>query len=101
MFLLEAMANSCAIVATDVGQISEICTPDNGVLVTAGDVEELEVALNHLGALDASKLESLGGVSRKIVADKYAMSGAMRDLERMWLRAHRIRTSVVPEDESS
>jgi glycosyltransferase involved in cell wall biosynthesis len=47
MFLLEAMAHRCAIVATDVGGVQELMD-SAGVLVPPGDAEALGDALSRL-----------------------------------------------------
>ena len=43
--LVEALACGCPVVATDVGGIPEIVTPDNGLLVTPRDTDALASAL--------------------------------------------------------
>ena len=45
--ILEAMARGKAVIATDVGAVSELVSEENGVLIQAGSVEELSNALTR------------------------------------------------------
>jgi glycosyltransferase involved in cell wall biosynthesis len=48
MAVCEAMANGCAVVATDVGGVREILGRETPFLISAGDAHELETALRTL-----------------------------------------------------
>ena len=71
--ILEAMACGKAIVATDVGGISEVVSSKQGVLVNFGDNEALKLAL-----LDAINLEDKDSIRNYIIAlaDAKTMSDA-------------------------
>ncbi|MDX1909093.1 MAG: glycosyltransferase family 4 protein [Bacteroidia bacterium] len=43
--ILEAMACGCAVVATDVGAVRELITPETGWLIPPGDTDALEAAI--------------------------------------------------------
>jgi glycosyltransferase involved in cell wall biosynthesis len=62
--ILEAMARSCAIIATDVGAVSELVDDSNGLLIPANNIAALKAAIlsilnssNH--KIDSFKLSSL------------------------------------------
>ena len=46
--ILEAMARGKAVIATDVGAVSELVSEENGVLIQAGSVEELSNAITNI-----------------------------------------------------
>lgn len=46
--ILEAMANGCAVLATDVGAVSELVTKATGWLISPANVRELREAMIHL-----------------------------------------------------
>lgn len=73
--ILEAMASGCAIIASDVGAVSEQVNPDNGVLIKAGDQSQLTDALIDLinldeGALIKMKVASIQRIKQKFVWEK-------------------------------
>jgi glycosyltransferase involved in cell wall biosynthesis len=54
--ILEAMASGCAVIATDVGAVSEQVSESNGILIQVGNISELKRAIERMLALDADKL---------------------------------------------
>ena len=55
--ILEAMARGKAVIATDVGAVSELVSEENGVLIQAGSVEELSNALTRISKDDLHRAE--------------------------------------------
>ena len=62
--ILEAMARSCAVIATDVGAVSELVDASNGLIIPANNIATLKTAIlsilnssNH--QIDSFKLSSL------------------------------------------
>ena len=53
--ILEAMARGKAIIATDVGAVSELVDDSNGKLVPPNDAQELANAIKNLGGTDIKK----------------------------------------------
>lgn len=62
--LIQALAAGLPVVATDVGGIPEIITPEVGVLVPPGDVQALAGALVDVAA-DSGLRQSLGAAARQ------------------------------------
>jgi glycosyltransferase involved in cell wall biosynthesis len=62
--ILEAMARSCAIIATDVGAVSELVDSNNGLLIPANNIDALKTAIlsilnSNNFQIDALKLSSI------------------------------------------
>lgn len=63
--ILEAMARSCAVIATDVGAVSELVDSNNGCLISANDIDMLQAAVltilnynnDQINALKQASLE--------------------------------------------
>jgi len=83
--LVEAMSCGLPVIATPVGAISTIVNPDvSGILVPAGDCQQLQDALERL-VVDVSLASRLGGHARLSVKEKYSaatVSGSYIDLFR-------------------
>lgn len=64
--ILEAMASGVAILASDVGAVSEQVNESNGILVQPGNIDELERAMQAFMAMDSRKLCEMkkNGISR-------------------------------------
>lgn len=77
--ILEAMANQLAIIATDVGAVSMMVGPENGILIKHLSIQNLENALKDMCMLNKSKLgelqkESLYKVKSKFLWDEVIKS---------------------------
>lgn len=84
MALLEAMASSNAIVASDIPGIDEIIRNDhNGVLFSLGNTDELASALLMLLA-NRKFREKLAHNARKTVQKRYSWSSVLTKLERVY-----------------
>ena len=57
--ILEAMARSCAIIATDVGAVSELVDSSNGLLIPTNNIGALEIAILSILNLSNHKVDSL------------------------------------------
>ena len=55
--ILEAMARGKAVIATNVGAVSELVSEENGVLIQAGSVEELSNAITNISKDDLHRAE--------------------------------------------
>jgi len=91
MALLEAMAAGLPVIATAVSGTRDVVagSESGGILVTAGDVEELCGALDRL-ASDAALRRSLGKAARRRVADHFSVAVQARahaDLYRALMHA--------------
>jgi glycosyltransferase involved in cell wall biosynthesis len=74
MAILEAMAASKPVVATDVGAIPSVVIPEKtGILVKPGNAEGLQAAIKRF-LLDPSLGITLGRNAHKLVLDKYSVN---------------------------
>ncbi len=70
--LLEALASGCAVVATAVGAIPQVMTPEEtGLLVAPGDSQALAATITRLLG-DAGLRRQLGQCGRRIVAERHS-----------------------------
>lgn len=69
--ILEGMASGCAIIATDVGAVSELVNNDNGWLITPGDVSALQDAMRNALGLDKKELQKKQAISLQKVKDHF------------------------------
>lgn len=69
--ILEAMASGCAIIATDVGAVSELVNNDNGWLITPGDISALQDAMRYALELDKKELQKKQAISLQKVKDHF------------------------------
>ena len=56
---MEGMARGLAVIATDVGAVSELVNQENGVLLEHVSVEGLVQALSFFNSMSASSLKSM------------------------------------------
>ncbi len=84
MFLIEAMANGCALVATDVGEVKRLCDAENGRIVNL-DPESLSAALAELIALGTEELERLGEASYQRYLKEYSPQAGAASIVSLWL----------------
>jgi len=57
--ILEAMARGLAIIATDVGAVSELVDTDNGVLMAEAGVDPLKIAMEFMLQLNSEQLQKM------------------------------------------
>jgi colanic acid/amylovoran biosynthesis glycosyltransferase len=82
--LIEAMASSLPIVATEVAGIPEIVQHnENGILVPEKDPIRLAEAIRVMGA-DETLLDRFGKASRRIAEEKFALSNTVGQLRRLF-----------------
>ncbi|WP_432524052.1 glycosyltransferase [Kineococcus sp. SYSU DK006] len=86
VFVLEAMARSNAVVATDVGGVAPVLAGGRGLVVPPGDVEALRGALQQVVS-DSSLREDLAGAARTAANDTYSTDAVYPRLEDVWLSA--------------
>jgi glycosyltransferase involved in cell wall biosynthesis len=83
MFVLEAMAAGCCVIASDVGNVSRMIDDDSGVLIPHGDLERLHEALLMV-TQNITFCKKAGQAAREIVERQYG-SSARLDLVGHWL----------------
>lgn len=71
MALLEAMAAGCPVVASDVGNIGEILSGEAGLLVPAGEIDELAKAITRVLS-DEKTMNAFAVKGLERVAEKYS-----------------------------
>lgn len=81
--ILEAMAWGVPIVATRVGGIPEVVGAEEGILVPAGDIDELAVALNELLANPTTRA-AMGKAARLRVATNYSRDAVIPLIDQLW-----------------
>lgn len=84
MFLLEAMARSCAVVTTSVGQIPELVTPECGRIVRVGDIAETAEAIKEL-ICDEPMRRKQGAECRSRIAKAYSSEAVRPILHSEWV----------------
>lgn len=83
MFLLESMANGCAVIATPVGQVEKLIT-GCGLVVETGSASSLVTALNAC-ITDPEAARRLGERGRERVIENFSDQVVRDELERHWL----------------
>lgn len=84
--VLEAMAAGRPVVATDVGAVRDAVEPgETGLLVPAGEPEQLATALDELLS-DPAKRARMGAEARRRAQNHYSPERALRELEGLYLR---------------
>jgi glycosyltransferase involved in cell wall biosynthesis len=53
------MSRACAIIASDVGAVSELVNPSNGIMINPGDKKALQKAMEHFIALPKNELQTM------------------------------------------
>lgn len=84
--ILEAWAAGLPVVATAVGGIPDICTPETAILVRKEDPEALAQAMADLFQ-DSGKRASLGESGRRVAAERFSWDAIAREYERVYRRA--------------
>ncbi len=82
--LIEAMASGRPVIATEVGGIRDLISPDvNGILARSGDVDDFCSGLISL-LNDSDKRRELGKRGRDSVAVKYSKDRLIKDVEALY-----------------
>ncbi|WP_291861823.1 glycosyltransferase family 4 protein [Marinilabilia sp.] len=69
--ILEAMASGCAIIASDVGAVSEQVNKENGILIEPGNKRELKEAMETMLNMDNEKLLKMKKMSVNRIKEKF------------------------------
>lgn len=85
MSILEAMSWQLPIISTTVGGIPELVCEEEGILVTAGDIDHLSNAIVRLVTSDEVRL-SMGHAARTKVNKEYSVSVILPLLEKTYSR---------------
>jgi colanic acid/amylovoran biosynthesis glycosyltransferase len=80
---MEAMAAGKPVVATAVGCIPELVSPETGLVVPPGDDAALEDALSTL-AHDLARARALGAAGRRVARDRFDDERTARAYERLF-----------------
>jgi glycosyltransferase involved in cell wall biosynthesis len=84
MALLEAMSRSLPVLTTPVGGIPEVVENDrNGILVTPGDVDAIEAALERL-LQSGDERERLGTAARATIAERFSLDSTIEQLAALY-----------------
>jgi glycosyltransferase involved in cell wall biosynthesis len=81
--LIEAGAAGVPAVATDVGGVAEVVTPETGVVVPACDEEALAAALGRLSG-DERLRTRLGAAARERTLDRYSADRLITDIQELY-----------------
>jgi glycosyltransferase involved in cell wall biosynthesis len=81
--LIEAAAAARPAVATAVGGVAEVVTPETGVLVPAGDERALAEALRRLAA-DPGLRASMGAAARQRALQRYSAARLIADTDALY-----------------
>jgi glycosyltransferase involved in cell wall biosynthesis len=81
--LIEAAAAGAAAVATRVGGVADVVTPETGILVPAGDSRALGEAVTAL-ATDPAKRRAMGQAARDCVRTRFSIARLLEDVERLY-----------------
>ncbi len=88
--LIEASAAGRPAVATDVGGVADVVTPQTGVLVEPGNVDALAGAIGEL-AQDRARCERLGAAARAHALGRYSAERLVGDIEELYDRLREAR----------
>lgn len=88
--LIEAAAAGRAAVATAVGGVRDVVTPETGVLTDAGDAEALGMAIAELAA-DSQRRDAMGEAARAHVLSRFSVARLLNDIDGLYreLGSHR------------
>jgi glycosyltransferase involved in cell wall biosynthesis len=82
--LLEAMSHSLPVLTTPVGGIPEVVESDrNGILVSPGDLDAIEIALEKL-IQSSDERERLGAAARATIAERYSLDSTIERLAALY-----------------
>lgn len=82
MFLLEALAKGCVIIASDVGQANAAVSNENGWLIEPGSADDLRAAL--MEATTHPTLASMSARSRYLFNRDFSRDAVQRELVSFW-----------------
>jgi glycosyltransferase involved in cell wall biosynthesis len=91
--LIEAAAAGRPAIATRVGGVSEVVTPETGLLVPSGDPEALAGAITKLAA-DAGLRARLGAAARERALRRYSAKRLVADIRELYEELLARRTSA-------
>ncbi|WP_100627183.1 glycosyltransferase family 4 protein [Algoriphagus formosus] len=77
--ILEGMASGCAIIATDVGAVSEMVDSSNGFLIEGNIIEGLKNAFAFFFSLDSSELNEMKLNSIKKVKERFTWDKVIKE----------------------
>jgi glycosyltransferase involved in cell wall biosynthesis len=87
MFLLEALARGCCVIATDVGQVASLLSADNGILVPAGDRNSLASAIEQCLLSERTDQIAMAKRGRRLSMDYYSEQAVQSQLVELWKSA--------------
>ncbi|MFA6486026.1 MAG: glycosyltransferase family 4 protein [Candidatus Magasanikbacteria bacterium] len=81
--VLEAMSCGLPVIASDVGGIKEMITPDTGILVKKGDANQLKMALEKL-VLDSEMRRRMGDAAREKVINSFSLDKMFQETAKVY-----------------
>lgn len=81
--ILEAFSVGLPVIASDVGGVSEMVTPDNGILIKSNRPQEISEAICKI-ADDAALRDSMRTSALKTVVEKFSLSGMLTQVESVY-----------------
>lgn len=87
MFLLESLANGCALIGTRVGSVASIVNDTNGWLIEPGDASALRDALREALSLNSEQRERLQRGSHERALCAYSEDVVKKELTGLWRSA--------------
>jgi glycosyltransferase involved in cell wall biosynthesis len=86
MFILEAMARSACVVATEVGGIPSVIGEGEGVLVQPGNLAQLQDALSRV-IRDGESRERMAAAGHRVFEKKFSARAVYPKIEALWIQA--------------
>lgn len=78
--ILEAMARGCAIIATDVGAVSELISENNGFLIESHNESALISAFCKALILTTEELRKMQQTSKNLVSDRFIWDNLIKEM---------------------
>jgi glycosyltransferase involved in cell wall biosynthesis len=95
--LIEAAAAETPAVATRVGGVADVVTPDTGILAPAGDSDALGDAIARLAA-DPELRTEMGERARNHVRARFSVERLVEDIDQLYSELLHQRTSAAASD---
>jgi glycosyltransferase involved in cell wall biosynthesis len=83
--ILEAFSVGLPVIASDVGGVSEMVTPDNGILIKTNQPQEISEAIRKIAG-DPSLRESMRVEALRTVGEKFSLSAMLAQVESVYKR---------------
>lgn len=78
--IIEGMSRACAIIASDVGAVSELVNPSNGIMIKPGNKKALQKAMEHFIALPKNELQTMQNNAMQHIQAHFVYDAIIRKL---------------------